>query len=166
MDLDRFIVQPGKAVRLKDFDPGYTGKFKNKAAAQRKLADDIEELARWQEVLYAQDNWALLVIFQALDAAGKDGAIKHVMSGVNPAGVQVVSFKAPSAEDLDHDFMWRCIQHQPQRGQIGVWNRSHYEEVLVVRVEEGVQPTYTYTPTTYFPTYYPTRPAGDPRSGR
>jgi PPK2 family polyphosphate:nucleotide phosphotransferase len=98
----------------------------------------VDALAAMQEVLYAQDRWSLLVIFQAMDAAGKDGAIKHVMSGVNPQGCQVFSFKAPSTEDLDHDFLWRCQKHLPERGRIGIFNRSYYEEVLVVRVHEKI----------------------------
>jgi len=98
----------------------------------------VEALAALQDILYAQDKWSLLVIFQAMDAAGKDGAIKHVMSGINPQGCQVSSFKAPSAEDLDHDFLWRCQKHLPERGRIGIFNRSYYEEVLVVRVHEQI----------------------------
>ena len=98
----------------------------------------VDALAALQEILYAQDKWSLLVIFQAMDAAGKDGAIKHVMSGINPQGCQVSSFKAPSAEDLDHDFLWRCQKHLPERGRIGIFNRSYYEEVLVVRVHEPI----------------------------
>src|SRR6266576_5103681 len=129
-----FIVTPGKKVRLKDFDPGYTGKFHQKEEACEKLATDIERLAEYQDILYAQDTHALLIVFQALDGAGKDSVIKHVMSGVNPQGTQVYSFKSPSAEELDHDYLWRCHRAVPERGRIGIFNRSYYEEVLVLRV--------------------------------
>lgn len=134
MKHDALIVPPGKKIRLKDFDPAYTGKFHSKDEAQEKLETDISRLAKYQDVLYAQDTYALLVIFQALDAAGKDGTIEHVMSGVNPQGTQVFAFKQPSAEELDHDFLWRCHKAVPERGRIGIFNRSYYEEVLVVRV--------------------------------
>ena len=134
MKHDALIVPPGKKVRLKDFDPASTGKFHSKDEAEEKLATDIGRLAEYQEVLYAQNTHALLIIIQALDAAGKDSAIKHVMSGVNPQGTQVFSFKQPSAEELDHDFLWRCHKAVPERGRIGIFNRSYYEEVLVVRV--------------------------------
>src|SRR4051812_923841 len=107
MNHDHFVVPPGKKIRLKDYDPDYTGKFQNKDEALTKLQEDVRRLATFQDVLYAQNTHALLIIFQAMDAAGKDGAIKHVMSGVNPQGCQVFSFKAPSAEELDHDFLWR-----------------------------------------------------------
>ena len=129
-----FIFKPGKKANLKDYDPGFTGKFKNKDEAQKKLAGDIERLAELQDVLYAQNTYALLLIFQAMDAAGKDGAVKHVMSGVNPQGSQVFSFKAPSTEELDHDYLWRTTKSLPERGRIGIFNRSYYEEALVVRV--------------------------------
>jgi PPK2 family polyphosphate:nucleotide phosphotransferase len=128
------IVPPGKKVRLKDFDPGDTGKYKSREQAQAKLETDISRLAEYQDILYAQNNYALLIIFQAMDAAGKDGTIKHVMSGVNPQGTQVYSFKTPSAEELDHDYLWRYHKAVPERGRIGIFNRSYYEEVLVVRV--------------------------------
>ena len=122
--------------RLKDIDPGETLEFtsEDKPRAKEALAMGVDLLAELQDMLYAQDRWAVLLIFQAMDAAGKDGAIKHVMSGINPQGCQVFSFKAPSAEDLDHDFMWRCLRHLPERGRIGIFNRSYYEETLVVRV--------------------------------
>ena len=122
--------------RLKDIDPDDTLQFtsEDKPRAKEALAMGIDLLAELQDMLYAQDRWAVLLIFQAMDAAGKDGAIKHVMSGINPQGCQVFSFKAPSAEDLDHDFMWRCLRHLPERGRIGIFNRSYYEETLVVRV--------------------------------
>jgi PPK2 family polyphosphate:nucleotide phosphotransferase len=131
-----FCVENGDAFRLKNIDPGDTGAFthQDKAAAVDALRQGVEALSEMQNRLYAQDRWSLLVIFQAMDAAGKDGAIKHVMSGVNPQGVQVASFKAPSREELDHDFLWRCQRRMPERGSIGIFNRSYYEEVLVVRV--------------------------------
>ena len=134
MNHELFLVPPGKKARLSDFDPGFTGKFRQKEEAREKLAADIDQLAKYQGVLYAQDTKALLVIFQALDAAGKDSVIKHVMSGVNPQGTEVYSFKAPSAEELDHDYLWRCHRAIPERGRIGIFNRSYYEEVLVLRV--------------------------------
>jgi PPK2 family polyphosphate:nucleotide phosphotransferase len=134
MNHDPFIVPPGKKVRIADFDPAYTGKFKSKDEGVAKLEADIRRLAEYQDVLYAQNSYALLIIFQAMDAAGKDGTIKHVMSGVNPQGTQVFSFKAPSAEELDHDYLWRYSRAVPERGRIGIFNRSYYEDVLVVRV--------------------------------
>ena len=134
MKHDALIVPPGRKIRLKDFDPASTGKFHNKDEAREKLATDVVRLAEYQNVLYAQDSHALLIIFQALDAAGKDSTIKHVMSGVNPQGTQVFSFKEPSAEDLDHDYLWRYHKAVPERGRIGIFNRSYYEEALVVRV--------------------------------
>jgi PPK2 family polyphosphate:nucleotide phosphotransferase len=128
-------VAPDSTVVLpRDFDPGHKAHFVKKADAQKDLAHSVELLAEYQARLAAQDSYALLVVLQALDAAGKDGTIKHVMSGVNPQGVSVVSFKVPSAEDLQHDFLWRYQRALPQRGTIGIFNRSHYEEVLVVRV--------------------------------
>src|SRR6266705_5204856 len=132
-----FRVSKGKDFRLKDVDPGDTLDFtkkEDKSRAKEALADGILALAELQDKLYAQDRWALLLIFQAMDAAGKDGAIKHVMSGVNPQGCQVHSFKPPSSEELDHDYLWRTMQRLPERGRIGIFNRSYYEEVLVVRV--------------------------------
>lgn len=129
-----YRVEDGKKFRLADFDPGDTAGLPSKKHAEEVLQKGIVELAELQDKLYAQDRWALLLIFQALDAAGKDGAIKHVMSGVNPQGCQVYSFKAPSAEELDHDFLWRTTRCLPERGRIGIFNRSYYEEVLVVRV--------------------------------
>jgi PPK2 family polyphosphate:nucleotide phosphotransferase len=131
-----FRVTDGDRFRLKDIDPGDTLDLKSedKPRAKEALATGVEALADLQDMLYAQDRWAVLLIFQAMDAAGKDGAIKHVMSGVNPQGVEVYSFKSPSAEDLDHDYLWRCIKCLPQRGRIGIFNRSYYEETLVVRV--------------------------------
>lgn len=134
---DHFRVTKGKNFRLKDVDPGDTLNFttdEHKAQAKEALAAGRAALAELQETLYAQDRWAVLVMFQAMDAAGKDGAIEHVMSGVNPQGCQVYSFKSPSAEDLDHDYLWRCMRCLPNRGHIGIFNRSYYEELLVVRV--------------------------------
>ncbi len=129
-----FRVDDGRKFRLKDVDPGDTGGLHAKDEAREWLRQGVRRLAELQEKLYAQDSWGVLLIFQAMDAAGKDGAIKHVMSGVNPQGTQVYSFKAPSAEELDHDYMWRCFKGLPERGRIGIFNRSYYEEVLVVRV--------------------------------
>ncbi|MCI0568574.1 MAG: polyphosphate kinase 2 family protein [Acidobacteria bacterium] len=131
-----FRVSDGKGFRLKDVDPGDTLDFtsEDKPRAKEALATGVEALAALQDMLYAQDRWAVLLIFQAMDAAGKDGAIKHVMSGVNPQGCQIYSFKAPTSEDLDHDFLWRCMKCLPERGRIGIFNRSYYEETLVVRV--------------------------------
>jgi len=133
-----FIVPINKKIKLKDYDPSYTGEYKNKEAAQDDLRKDIERLAKYQDTLYAQNKHALLIIFQAMDAAGKDGAIKHVMSGINPQGCQVFTFKSPSAEELDHDFLWRSMKALPERGRIGIFNRSYYEEVLVVRVHPEI----------------------------
>ena len=133
--LKHIMVPPGQKISLsQDYDPAFTAGFKNKKAAGKKLEENIAELAEYQDILYAQDTYALLIIFQAMDAAGKDGVIKHVMSGVNPQGCQVFSFKAPSAEELDHDYLWRSMKCLPERGRIGIFNRSYYEEVLVVRV--------------------------------
>jgi PPK2 family polyphosphate:nucleotide phosphotransferase len=129
-----FRIENGRRFRLKDVDPGDTRGIKDKKAAQEHLRKGVEMLAELQDMLYAQDRWAVLLIFQAMDASGKDGAIKHVMSGVNPQGVQVFSFKGPSAEDLDHDYLWRTTKCLPERGRIGIFNRSYYEETLVVRV--------------------------------
>jgi len=131
-----YRITDGKRFRLKHVDPGDTGELgaEDKPRAVEALSLGIEALASLQDMLYAQDRWAVLLVFQAIDAAGKDGAIKHVMSGINPQGCQVASFKAPSAEDLDHDYLWRCQKHLPERGRIGIFNRSYYEETLVVRV--------------------------------
>jgi PPK2 family polyphosphate:nucleotide phosphotransferase len=134
-----FRISKGKGFRLKDFDPGDTCGLKlGKKEAADLLQHGIAGLAEEQDMLYARDSWSLLLIFQAMDAAGKDSTIKHVMSGVNPQGCQVVSFKQPSPEELDHDFMWRCARHLPERGRIGIFNRSYYEEVLVVRVHAEI----------------------------
>jgi PPK2 family polyphosphate:nucleotide phosphotransferase len=135
-----YRVDNGRKFLLKDFDPGDTGSLskEDKPRAKEALATGIQALKEMQERLYAQDRWAVLLVFQAMDAAGKDGAIEHVMSGVNPQGCEVHSFKSPSEEDLDHDYMWRCLKNLPQRGRIGIFNRSYYEEVLVVRVHEEI----------------------------
>jgi len=135
-----FRIIDGKNFRLKHIDPEDTLGFKSedKPKAKEALQWGIEVLADLQDKLYAQDRWSVLLIFQAMDAAGKDGAIKHVMSGINPQGCQVFSFKAPTNEDLDHDFLWRCIKCLPERGRIGIFNRSYYEETLVVRVHKEI----------------------------
>jgi len=134
--LDRYRVTKGRRFRLKDVDPDDTYGLKDELKQDSKavLQQGVHLLAEMQDKLYAQDRWALLLVFQAMDAAGKDGTIKHVMSGVNPQGCEVASFKAPSSEELDHDFLWRCTPCLPNRGHIGIFNRSYYEEVLVVRV--------------------------------
>src|SRR6516225_1053331 len=131
-----FRVTNGDKFRLKRYDPRDTLGLKSEAKPRAKeaLQVGVQALAELQEMLYAQDRWAVLLIFQAMDAAGKDGAIKHVMSGVNPQGCQVYSFKAPNNEELDHDYLWRCVRRLPERGRIGIFNRSYYEETLVVRV--------------------------------
>jgi PPK2 family polyphosphate:nucleotide phosphotransferase len=134
----KFRIKDAKDFKLKDFDPGEDAGLgpEDKPLAKQTLQMGVEALSAMQEVLYAQDKWAILLIFQAMDAAGKDGAIRHVMSGVNPQGCQVSSFKAPSAEELDHDYLWRCTKNLPERGRIGIFNRSYYEEVLAVRVHK------------------------------
>ena len=135
-----FRVTDGSNFKLKRIDPGDTLDLKSedKPKAKEALEVGVEALAELQDVLYAQDRWSVLLIFQAMDAAGKDGAIKHVMSGVNPQGCQVFSFKAPTSEDLDHDYLWRCLKCLPERGRIGIFNRSYYEETLVVRVHRDL----------------------------
>lgn len=134
-----FVVPSGKTISLKqDYDPAYTADYLNKEDAQKMLQDGIEQLAKYQDILYAQNTYAVLIIFQAMDAAGKDSTIKHVMSGINPQGCQVFSFKVPSAEELDHDYLWRYFKALPERGRIGIFNRSYYEEVLVVRVHPEI----------------------------
>jgi len=131
-----YRITHGSKFRLQNIDPGDTGDLKSedKPRAKETLQAGVQALTRLQDVLYAQDRWSVLLIFQAMDAAGKDGTIKHVMSGVNPQGCQVYSFKTPSAEELDHDYLWRCMKCLPNRGHIGIFNRSYYEETLVVRV--------------------------------
>lgn len=136
----QYCVGDGDGFKLKDYETKASFNLgeEGKPLVKQTLEIGVEALAAMQDVLYAQDKWSVLLIFQAMDAAGKDGAIKHVMSGVNPQGCQVFSFKAPSSEDLDHDFLWRCQKHLPERGRIGIFNRSYYEEVLVVRVHEQI----------------------------
>ncbi|HZE28128.1 MAG TPA: polyphosphate kinase 2 family protein [Terriglobales bacterium] len=129
-----YRVEDGKHFRLRDYDPAHTAGLQSKEEAEKLLTEGVAKLAELQDKLYAEDHWALLLIFQAMDAAGKDGAIKHVMSGINPQGCQVYSFKTPSSEELDHDYLWRTMKCVPERGRIGIFNRSYYEEVLVVRV--------------------------------
>jgi PPK2 family polyphosphate:nucleotide phosphotransferase len=134
MKTKRYRIDSGKKISLKDFDTRDTGSYKDKGEAAEDLRRDVERLAELQDVLYAQNTHAILLVFQAMDAAGKDSAIKHVMSGINPQGCQVYSFKSPTPEELDHDYLWRCMKTLPERGRIGLFNRSYYEEVLVVRV--------------------------------
>lgn len=133
-----FRVNGSRHFRLKNFDPADTGHWRSKEHAEEALQESVGRMSELQDRLYAQDQWALLLIFQAMDAAGKDGAIKHVMSGVNPQGCQVYSFKAPSDVELQHDFLWRTTRDLPERGHIGIFNRSYYEEVLVVRVHPQI----------------------------
>ena len=137
--IEKFLVPLGSKFRIKDHDPGWAGDKdvpvdKRREIAEEVLTQDTTELAEAQELLYADNSWSVLVVFQAMDAAGKDGTIKHVMSGINPQGCQVFSFKQPSSEELDHNFLWRCSRCLPERGRIGIFNRSYYEEVLVVKV--------------------------------
>jgi PPK2 family polyphosphate:nucleotide phosphotransferase len=136
----QYCVGDGDGFKLKDYETkaSFNLGAEGKPLVKQTLQMGVDALAAMQDILYAQDKWSLLLIFQAMDAAGKDGAIKHVMSGVNPQGCQVSSFKAPSSEELDHDFLWRCQKHLPERGRIGIFNRSYYEEVLVVRVHEAI----------------------------
>ena len=139
MNHDPYIVKPGSQISLvKDYNPGYKCEFHQKGDAVRKLKAGIFQLAKYQDILYAQNNYSLLIIFQAMDAAGKDSTIKHVMSGINPQGCQVFSFKAPSEEELDHDYLWRSMRALPERGRIGIFNRSYYEELLIVRVHPEI----------------------------
>jgi polyphosphate kinase 2 (PPK2 family) len=138
MDTTRFRVRPGRPVNLRRFNPAETRPFKSKQQAEGRLAEDLAQLVPLQAQLYAQDRWSVLLVFQAMDAAGKDSAIKHVMSGLNPQGTQVFSFKRPSDEELDHDYLWRTTRALPERGRIGIFNRSYYEEALVVRVHPEI----------------------------
>jgi len=138
MKTDQFLVKEGSKLDLKKHPTDFTGDYTHKKHAVVDLEANVERLRELQEVLYADDAYSLLIIFQAMDAAGKDGAIEHVMSGVNPQGCDVVSFKQPSAEERDHNFLWRCQKAAPERGRIGIFNRSHYEEVLVVRVHPEI----------------------------
>ena len=137
--IEPYVITKGSKFRLKDIDPGDTSGFRpEKEVAEAALAEGVVRLRKLQEKLYAQNNWGVLLIFQALDAAGKGGAVEHVMSGVDPAGVEVYAFKAPSPEERDHDFMWRSLKRLPERGRIGIFDRSYYEEVLVVRVHPEI----------------------------
>ncbi len=139
MNIKRFRAPFQKEIALSEYPTDYTGNFKNKEQAEEELQVNIRRMAELQDKLYAHDKYALLIIFQAMDAAGKDGAIKNVMSGLNPQGTQVFSFKQPSAEELDHDYLWRINKSLPERGRIGIFNRSHYEEILVVRVHNYLE---------------------------
>ena len=132
------LVEHGEKISLKDYDTSYTAHFKNKEDALEMLEKDLIILSELQDVLYASNTYSLLIIFQAMDAAGKDGTIKHVMSGINPQGCEVHSFKEPSREELEHDFLWRCAKRLPERGKIGIFNRSYYEEVLITKVHPGL----------------------------
>lgn len=138
MKTNRFRIRPGKRIALADFDPADSAPYTNRAEAEGLLEPDLDRLRSLQERLYAEDRWALLLIFQAMDAAGKDSVVEHVLRGLNPQGTQTVSFKAPTSQELDHDYLWRCMRVLPQRGRIGIFIRSYYEEVLVVRVNPGV----------------------------
>jgi PPK2 family polyphosphate:nucleotide phosphotransferase len=138
IDPDQFRVRPGKKVDLGKLPTLVKPLYHSEDQYQAALSDHIQQLSKQQNLLYAADSWSLLLIFQAMDAAGKDSTIRHVMSGINPQGCQVVSFKHPSAEDLEHDFLWRCTRQLPERGRIGIFNRSYYEEVLIVRVHRDI----------------------------
>lgn len=138
MKTEKLLAPEGKKLKLKEHKTDFTGDYKSKDEAVKDLEKNVARLAELQDVLYAQNEHALLLVFQAMDAAGKDGAIKHVMSGLNPQGCQVYSFKQPSSEELDHDYLWRCAKNAPERGRIGIFNRSYYEEVLVVRVHPQI----------------------------
>ncbi len=138
MKIEKFYAPEGKKLKLKDYDPDFTGDYKDKENAIDDLRKNVERLSKLQDVLYAENKHALLIIFQAMDAAGKDSAIKHVMSGLNPQGTEVNSFKQPSSEELDHDYLWRSMRVLPERGKIGIFNRSYYEEVLIVRVHPEI----------------------------
>ncbi len=138
MKYEKLRAAEGTTIKLKNHQTDFTGEYKDKKVAETNLAQNVEKLSALQDTLYADNKQSLLVIFQAMDAAGKDGAIKHIFSGVNPQGVHVTSFKQPSSEELEHDFLWRCSKNLPERGRIGVFNRSYYEEVLVVRVHPSI----------------------------
>lgn len=138
MNVDKFKIEEDSNIKMSDFRPDDTGKFESKEEAEKLMLDNIQRMAELQDILYAQNKYALLIIFQAMDTAGKDGAIKHVMAGLNPQSTSVCSFKQPSSEELDHDYLWRASKNLPQRGQIGIFNRSYYEEVLVVKVHDLV----------------------------
>ena len=132
------LAKPGHDIHLADFDPAFTADFKDKHEAEEKLHEDVKHLSALQDIFYADQRYALLVIFQGMDAAGKDGAIRHVMSGVSPQGVDVYPFKQPSTQELSHDYLWRCAKVLPERGRIAIFNRSYYEELAVVRVHEAL----------------------------
>jgi PPK2 family polyphosphate:nucleotide phosphotransferase len=136
--VDRFRVRPGTRVKLAAFNPADSSPYRDRAEAEGQLEQELTRIAELQDRLYAEDRWALLLIFQAMDGAGKDSVIKHVLRGLNPHGTHAVAFKAPSSTELDHDYMWRCMKEVPQRGRIGIFNRSYYEEVLVVKVQPGI----------------------------
>ncbi len=138
MNIEKFIVPESKRLNLKNHPTDFTSDYVDKRQAVEDLQKNVERLSKLQDVLYAQNNHALLIIFQAMDAAGKDGAIKHVMSGLNPQGCEVTSFKQPSAEEVDHDFLWRSMKRIPERGRIGIFNRSYYEDVLIVRIHPEI----------------------------
>lgn len=138
MKYEQFRIRAGKKLNLEKHPTDFTADYRDKVLAKTDLAENVKRLAELQEVLYAQNKYALLIVLQAMDAAGKDGIISHVMSGINPQGVKVVSFKQPSTEELEHDFLWRISKNLPERGKIGVFNRSHYEDVLVVRVHPEI----------------------------
>ncbi len=146
MNAEKFLIREGTRLDLKKHPTDFTGDYTDKREAVKDLEKNVQRLRELQDVLYAQDIYSLLIIFQAMDAAGKDGAIEHVMSGVNPQGCHVVSFKQPSSEELDHDFLWRCQKNLPERGKIGIFNRSHYEEVLVVRVHPQILQSQSLPP--------------------
>ncbi|MCU7495485.1 MAG: polyphosphate kinase 2 family protein [Ignavibacteria bacterium] len=139
MDISQFLIKPEAPLKLKDHKTNFTGGFKSKLEAESKLADNILRMDDLQAKLYAQDKYSLLLVFQAMDGGGKDSAIKHVMSGLNPQGTQVFSFKQPSKEEMDHGFLWRISKALPEKGRIGIFNRSHYEEVLIVKVHDLVK---------------------------
>lgn len=136
MNINKYLVKPEGSIDLSVIETGETGEYESKKKAKKDLKDNVKEMKKLQSKLYAEDKYSLLLIFQAMDAAGKDSTIKHVMSGVNPQGTSVVSFKQPSSEELNHDYLWRCSKALPERGRIGIFNRSYYEEVLVVRVHD------------------------------
>ena len=138
MNIEKFVVPEGKKLNLKNHPTDDTGDYQDKKVAAEDLQKNVERLTELQDVLYAQNNHALLIIFQAMDAAGKDGTIKAVMSGLNPQGCEVSSFKQPSSEEIDHDYLWRCMRRVPERGRIGIFNRSYYEDVLIVRVHPEI----------------------------
>lgn len=138
MNIEKFLVPENSKLKLSEHDTDFTADYTDKKQAEKDLEKNVRKLSELQEILYADNRHALLIIFQAMDAAGKDGAIKHVMSGLNPQGVDVSSFKQPSAEELDHDYLWRTMKRLPERGRIGIFNRSYYEDVLIVRVHPEI----------------------------